>query len=311
MRITTKRVVNVIKTGLGYTITRILHRPVIFSLPVAASIEPANWCNLSCIHCPTGNGQIQKERNTLDLDDYKYFIGQIAPTLLHLNLFFQGEPMLNTAIDRMVAYATALGISTTISTNGHFMTQGLAIRLKEAGLGNLIVSLDGANPQSYVQYRQGGDFHKVINTIRTAVEAGLHVELQTLILSSTENDMKEIRRIARDLGVTKLTFKTAQLYNNELAPSDGRMSRYRHNTNGNLIRKKSIRNKCLRLWTTVVIDSHGNVLPCCFDKSSSHRFGNLHQNRFSDIWFSDQARDFRDRVLTDRQSIEICTNCTE
>lgn len=279
--------------------------------PVAASIEPANFCNLHCPQCPTGMGIIQKTSKLLGLDDFMYIMDQLLPELMYVTLYFQGEPFLNKNLPDMVEYASRNGVFSCISTNGHFFDSDIALRLKKAGIGKLIVSMDGADEKSYSQYRKGGDFKKVLECMRTAATYGLPVELQCLLLSSTENEMENVKTLAREIGIRRVRFKTAQLYTDNLRPRNEKFSRYKESASGGLEIKHELHNRCVRLWKSVVITADGEVLPCCFDKNAKYSFGNIFKEDLNALLHNEKAKKFRQQVLDGRSRIDICRNCTE
>ena len=61
----------------------------------------------------------------------------------------------------------------------------------------------------------------------------------------------------------------------------------------------------------MVISADGNILPCCFDKQEKHSYGNIEEDSVENIWKIKKANDFRNIVLNNRSSINICTNCNE
>lgn len=307
------RCVNIVKNAFSYAISSFFHRYTGYGMPFTASIEPANYCNLRCRQCPTGLGMITKERELLTLSNFKRILDAMLPELMYVNLFFQGEPLLNNDIPEMVEYATNHGVATCISTNGHFLSTQMTNRLKKAGLDKLIVSIDGADSESYSKYRQGGRFETVIQGIKNAVKSGIDVELQCLLLSTTEHRMDEIQKTGRELGVKKVIFKTAQFYSiDSLMPENNSLSRYKKDS---LELKNGIKNRCWRIISSVVINTTGEVLPCCYDKDCTYSFGNLlhntNKNAFRGIWDSQKAFEFKNKVFSNRASIKICTNCTE
>jgi radical SAM protein with 4Fe4S-binding SPASM domain len=122
------------------------------------------------------------------------------------------------------------------------------------------------------------------------------------------------------MGADTLTLKTAQFYDyehgNDLMPSNSKYSRYTFDVKSGCYRPKnrykSLKDvPCRRLWKGCVIDVHGNMFPCCFDKEGQYSFGNLVQSSLDDVWFSNQALLFRQSVTQDRMQYNICTNCTE
>lgn len=75
--------------------------------------------------------------------------------------------------------------------------------------------------------------------------------------------------------------------------------------------KNKIKNKCWKMWHSTVITWDGNVVPCCFDKDAIFVMGNLNNQLFSEIWKSNKYVNFRNRLLLNRNEIEMCKNCTE
>jgi radical SAM protein with 4Fe4S-binding SPASM domain len=142
-----------------------------------------------------------------------------------------------------------------------------------------------------------------------------YIILQCLILKSNEHLINEITQLSRQLEVDKLELKTAQFYNfkngNPLMPAIPEYSRYIQNTDGAYSLKKKIKNRCLRMWQSVVITWDGKVVPCCFDKDAQHQQGDLNKSSFKEIWNGNNYKTFRKEVLINRKNIDICCNCTE
>ena len=306
-----KRLGNLAKLFASYMRTVLCGKTCITGYPYAASIEPANYCNLSCPQCPTGRHQINKKAQKLSYQDFSYIVDALSPYLMYLNLYFQGESFLNNDLPKMIRYASSKKIYTCVSTNGHFLTQEVVDELKQTGLNRLIICLDGANQQSYQKYRVGGDFLKVTDGIKRCVAAGLPVEVQCLLLESTENEKQAIASLVKSMGVRKFYFKKAQFYDNYLFPQKEENRRYVQLADGSLRTKKKWKNRCFRMWTSVIVDVHGRVLPCCYDKHATYAYGNLFKDSFCSIWNGDKAAKFRQQIRTNRKSIAMCTNCTE
>lgn len=279
--------------------------------PYAASFEPSNFCNLRCPQCPTGKWLIDKQSQTLSYSDFCYYVDALSPYLMYLNLYFQGEPFLNKHLPDMVAYATRKKIFTCLSTNGHFLTDHVVSQLKAAGLKRLIICVDGATQESYEKYRVGGNLSVVLASIKRCVEAKLPVEVQCLLLESTENEQTTLVDMMKKLGVKKVVFKKAQFYDTYLLPQQDKNRRYIVKNDGTLQVKKGWRNRCWRMWSAVIVDVNGNLLPCCYDKFAQYAYGNILKQSFVSIWNGEKAQAFRRKVFSDRGAIPICRNCTE
>ncbi|HLF65038.1 MAG TPA: SPASM domain-containing protein, partial [Saprospiraceae bacterium] len=70
-------------------------------------------------------------------------------------------------------------------------------------------------------------------------------------------------------------------------------------------------NHCWKLWHACVITWDGMVVPCCFDKDATHQLGTLREQSFEEIWQNGSYTKFRTQLLQGRETIDICTNCTE
>lgn len=291
---------------------RVMHHPTFISL------EPANFCMLSCPQCPVGMKNQQQTPIThslLSLNLCEKVLADVAKYAHTVIFYFQGEPLLNKELPQMIAMAHSFRLYTIVSTNALLLTKELAQSLQQAGLDKIIVSIDGFTQQSYEQYRVGGKLDQALAGLRNA-NIMPEVELQCLMLRSNEQEWGWIRKNYKSLGAKKLSMKSAQFYNfedgNPLMPSDERYSRYALGKDGKYHLKHPLRRYCYRLWSGCVVDSNGVVLPCCFDKNHQHAFGQISANRsLSDVWFSHSANDFRTLVVKQREQLEICQNCTE
>jgi radical SAM protein with 4Fe4S-binding SPASM domain len=337
------RGLNLFKIIGGYLLSRISKKVFHWGNPVAASIEPINHCNLRCPECPAGMKELTRPHGIMQPEMFRNIIDQLSPHLSWLTLYFQGEPYMSRHFFEFIAYARAKHIFVATSTNGHFLDENAVPHTINSGLNRLIISLDGADQQSYEAYRKGGDFEKVIAGIRLLVsekkrlnKRNPEIILQCLVLKSNEHQLDKIKLLAKELGVDKLEFKTAQFNNyengNPLLPENQQYSRYaRVSTpqmqkakgkmqNANIAEyhdvqrftpKNRMPDSCFRMWSSCVITWDGKVVPCCFDKDATYVMGDMTKERFQDIWRGKPYHDFRMKILNNRKSIEICTNCSQ
>lgn len=293
-------------------------------MPSFVSVEPAGFCQLRCPECPVGQAAAAgsaAKRQFMDFALFSRILHELAPYVHTMQFYFQGEPLLNTQLPRMLQAAHDKGIYTVVSTNAQLLTQETALALLGAGLDRIIVSVDGLTEEAYSAYRQGGSLQKALNGLRflreakTQLKAHTCIELQCLRLKTNEHQWADFRRNYKQLGADRLTLKTAQLYDyqhgNPLMPTNPRYSRYVRGSDGLYHLRHTGRGLCRRLLSGCVIDSAGNVLPCCFDKAREHPFGNMDKQTFAECWLSPQAFAFRRKVLENRQDVHICNNCTE
>ncbi len=307
---------------VSYYLSIFLKRTFHFGKPFSIAIEPTNCCNLSCPECPSGNKKMTRNRGYMDFKLYQKILDEFGARLANLTLYFQGEPFLHQNLIEMIRYAKAKHIYTTISTNGHFLDADSAAKIVQSGLDRIIISVDGATQDIYSLYRVGGQLNKVLAGIENLSKAKKQLAsptpkiiVQFLVFGTNEHQIKKMKKLKSKLGADKLLLKSAQVYQFEngssLIPSTEKYSRYKQLSDGKYIIKNDLKNRCWRLWSSAVITWDGNVLPCCFDKDAGFIMGNVKNNSFRSIWNSDNYKEFRNRILTNRKDTEMCKNCTD
>lgn len=322
-KLTLRRLWNAAKVLSSFYLSRIINKPVQWGLPMSISFEPTTSCNLRCPECPSGLRAFTRPTGMLENSFFRQTIDDIYKDILYLIFYFQGEPYLNRNFLDMVKYASDKGIYTATSTNAHYLTDEVARKTVESGLDRLIISIDGTTQEVYRQYRIGGNLDKVIEGARNIVKWKKELNSKTpfvffqfLVVKPNEHQVGEIKKLAKEVGVDEVRFKTAQVYDyendpNQLIPINEKYSRYKKNKNGEYIAKNKLANHCWKLWQANVITWDGLVVPCCFDKDASHQLGDLKNQSFKEIWNNDNYKQFRKELMTSRKNIDICANCSE
>ena len=322
-KLTPARIWNGLKVLGSFYASRLLNKPVQWGYPVSISFEPTTSCNLRCPECPSGLRAFTRPTGMLENDFFRKTIDEIHKELLYLIFYFQGEPYLNPAFLDMVKYASAKKIYTATSTNAHYLNDENARRTVESGLDRLIISIDGTTQDVYQQYRVGGNLPKVIEGAKNIVKWKKELNSKTpfiffqfLVVKPNEHQIEDIKRLAKEVGVDEVRFKTAQVYDyetdpNKLIPTIDKFSRYKKNEDGTYTAKNKLANRCWKMQHANVITWDGLVVPCCFDKDALHQLGNLKNQSFKEIWHNQNYRQFRTELMKSRKNIDICANCSE
>lgn len=309
------RPVNLINAGYSYLRSSIAGNPEINGMPLTVSTELTNNCNLHCPHCLSGAGLTSRKRGFMEVDLFNKVMKELSPYLYHINLYFQGEPMLHPNFFNFLKNCPVR--SSAVSTNGHFLTEENSLKLIRSGLRKLIVSLDGTDQTSYSAYRKGGNLEivteglKILAKAKKKYDSSLMVELQFLVNSFNENQIVPIKRFAKSVHAN-LRLKSMQILGDDKSlwlPHDNRFRRYRL-VEGKYEIKSSLPDRCAILWFNPVITWDGKVIPCCFDKNAEYVMGDVNNESFRDIWDGPKYRSFRKSILTGRHMIEMCRNCT-
>lgn len=321
-KLTLNRVINAFLILGSYLISRIFGKPKIKGMPVSMAIEPTTACNLKCPECPSGLRSFTRPTGKLHLQQYQQLIDEIASKTTYLTFYFQGEPYLNPDFLEMVSYAQKRKMYTATSTNAHFLDEMQAEATIKSGLDRLIISIDGTTQETYESYRKEGQLSKVLEGTRNIIQkkkerksATPFVTWQFLVVKPNEHQIQEAEAMAKEYGVDKIAFKTAQIYDYELGspliPTIDKYSRYRLQADGTYAVKNKLLDHCWKMWSSCVITWDGKVVPCCFDKDAHYTLGNTFETSFSEIWNSDAYINFRSTLLKGRSEIDMCRNCTE
>ena len=322
-KLTFKRTWNATQVVLSYIYSRISKSSTHYGQPISISVEPTTSCNLRCPECPSGLRSFTRPTGMLQSTLFDDILNSLSERLLYLLFYFQGEPYLHPQFLELVTKASELKIYTATSTNAHYLNDDNARKTVESGLDRLIISIDGTSQETYESYRVGGDLQKVVEGTKNIIKwkkklnsRTPYVLFQFLVVKPNEHEIEEVKRLGKELGVDKVAFKTAQIYDFEngspLIPDNQRYSRYRFDASkGKFTVKNNFFNHCWKMWHSCVITWDGKVVPCCFDKDAHFELGNLNNQTFHDVWKDESYQNFRKDIIKGRDQIEICKNCTE
>jgi len=321
-KLTWQRALNAVQVTGSYLLSKITKKPTYWGSPLSISFEPTTSCNLRCPECPSGLRAFTRPTGMLDDSLFKKTIDELHQRLLYLIFYFQGEPYLHPRFLELVKYAAAKGIYTATSTNAHYLSDENARQTVTSGLDRIIISIDGTTQETYQAYRVGGRLEKVLEGTRNLVKWKKQLQSKTpyiifqfLVVRPNEHQLGDVKKLAQELEVNDVWFKTAQIYDYEqgspLIPTIDYYSRYERDSNGTYAIKNKLLNHCWKMWHSCVITWDGLVVPCCFDKDAAYRLGDLKTEPFAQLWRGTPYRQFRTSLLKSRSEIEMCRNCTQ
>lgn len=313
---------NLFRLRFSYILSKWTKKNKHKGLPFSLSIEPTTACNLGCPECPSGLKQFTRPTGKLNLDLHQKMLEQVSKSVFYINYYFQGEPFLNPQFLDLIKDAKKHKIYTATSTNAHFIDQHKAEEIVQSGLDRLIISIDGLTQETYEQYRVHGKLNKVIEGTKHLIEAKQklksstpHLIFQFLAVKPNEHEIPKVFELGKEMGIDEVRIKTAQLYDykngNPLMPDNETYARYKKQADGFYKLKYKTGNHCWRMWSSSVLTWDGKVVPCCFDKDAQHVLGSIENTSFKEVWQHPQYQSFRQAILTDRNGIDICQNCSE
>jgi len=286
-------------------------------MPLYAMVEITSRCNIACEMCERSLFTFNREEKDMSLCEFKKIIDQLSQYLIFVVLWNYGEPLLHEDLEEMIAYCSKKGIISIVSTNGLLLERQRSIKLISAGLKYLIISVDGANKQVYSKYRKGSDFEKVAGNTKAACLLKRQmkslfpiVELQCIVMEHNEFQVEHFLHMAQLWGADRVSLKKFST-----------LLRYGHPANflpeNNQFILEAFRSDkgvqkrfCVTPWRSLVINSDGNIVPCCCDYFSIRKMGDAFNDKVRDIWNSRKYVEFRRAIKENINVVEICSDCS-
>jgi len=294
-------------------------------LPFILNLEPGNICNLRCPLCPTGKDDPGLAKGFMSLELFKQVFDQLKKSLVSINLYSWGEPLLNKDLISIIKYAKAEkeGIRITTSTNLNVRNDALLVDLIASGIDEIIVSCDGVSLESYLKYRVGGDFNLVMDNLRLLAEKKKELDTKAdivwnfLVFRHNEGEVEEARKMAKLIGASFRTglmrtsmkdeilkpHKDAIAKDRDWIPDNPLYSAY---DKEKCVPKKVIKT-CRKPWQEISINWNGKVFPCCAVYGDQYSLGDVKIDSIKDIWNNKLFMAARREILREQQ--HACTIC--
>lgn len=175
--------------------------------PLLVYWESTRACDLACVHC-RAEANVWRHPNELNTEEVRRLLQQIVdfggPRLPHL-VITGGDPLKRSGLFEHIAYGRSLGLTISVTPAGSArLTRDVIGRFKEAGVNALGLSLDGSTEARHDTFRgEPGSFEWTVNGVRMAHEAGLPVQVNTMVTAETVADIPAIYEVIGDLGIAR------------------------------------------------------------------------------------------------------------
>ena len=185
-------------------------------------IESTNICNLRCIMCPQGRGQLERPKGHMDFGLFTRIVDEMAPHVETTTLHIWGEPLLYPRIVDMIRYCAESGLRCSISTNATLLDEDIAEGVLEAGLDVIFLCLDGTQPETYEAIRRNAEFDRTTANIRRFVELKRDgdyrtwVNLQIIEMQQTVKEWDAFRRSWSLPGVDRIQLKALDTWGGQI-----------------------------------------------------------------------------------------------
>jgi len=295
-----------------------------WSYPIALQLEPTFACHLSCPLCPRQIVDPGADGLEMAWENYERVMKEVGPYLLAIAFWRWGEPLLYRRIVDMVCLAGRYNILTLLSTNGQVDPESVDLKsLFQAGLGHLIISMDGATQESQEHFRRGSSLDAVKRFARAAVEAkrslGISnpiINIRAIAVRKNESEIEDICAFARDIGADYFTAKNVSLYydsdpSHPELPLNLALRSFQYRDEETAGAYQRIPNLCRKPWTWPTLCHDGTLLVCECDHQHERVLGNIFRDcSFRSVWQSRASQQLRAHFpASGKADAPFCQRC--
>jgi MoaA/NifB/PqqE/SkfB family radical SAM enzyme len=267
--------------------------------PVCLYLEVTNRCNLLCTTCPRTFEDLEPATD-MSWELFTRIVDQV-PDLARAVLHGVGEPMMVRDLPRMVRHLKQRGVYVLFNTNGTLLDERRGRALVDAGLDELRVSLDAAEPRAFELVRGVDAFERIVANVKAFTarqrELGAERPRVSLWLTGLKETLAQLPRLvelAHELGVGEVylqrlvyfpdgqglarpesaLFENLDAQEQETLRRAGERARalgVEFNASGAVEPEISVKRTagdrpwslCRRPWTLMYFTATGRALPCC------------------------------------------------
>jgi len=153
----------------------------------------------------------REDSGDMTMDTYEALL-PVFPEIEIINIIGIGEPLLNESIFEMIRlgkeHLPANGVF-SFTTNGTLIDEKAAKKLVSSGLDYLVVSIDGASPETFAQIRKGARLEDVLNGVdllnRARNEYGsrtLRLGLEFVAMKRNVEELPQLVELAAEHGIS-------------------------------------------------------------------------------------------------------------
>lgn len=148
----------------------------------------------------------------LTIDEIENLAQELSAFGLKRIVFSGGEPILRTDLDQIFQIFSKNNVKQTLLTNGVLVKK--KIDMLAPYLDELIISIDGAKPETHDAIRGVNSLNLIIEGIRHTREnfPSLNISFRTVIQKNNFRQLNDIILLGADLGINRVSFLPVDVY---------------------------------------------------------------------------------------------------
>ncbi len=264
-------------------------------------LSPTYGCNNRCRYCYVG-GKLGINRDA-DLGDLERYVKQMVSLGAKNCILIGGEPTTYPNLTDLVRFASNLGLSVKMVTNGRRLADpSFVMDLKSAGLQHCTISLEGLEPVHDGITQVAGSFSQSVAGICNCREKGIAVNSITTVSCFNKGTIEDLVIFLRSLKVRRSIFNMCSSqpsgYKGQIGSGVLSLAEYARIVESvglrheglifytlvplclfdqaklqQLVELGRVKTTCSLFSRVVAIDPEGNILPCTH--MAGINYGNL------------------------------------
>jgi len=284
-----------------------IHYPRYFQL------ETARICNAKCPFCAIDKW----DKSTPLMADSLYDkiiddMSQYSDWIKAVCIQRAGEPLVDKKISFRIQQLKNIGIKkVNMSTNVSLLTERKARELFEAGLDEIMLSIDTVEKQKYEEMRVGLRYEKVMKNISTLFKVRDEIKPEAVVrvrgVSFYNMELPEHRDELQAWEDYWAQYKKPhdRIYQ-KLAHNWGNQKQW----DDHIEDRGDIFHPCVLLWGTMHITAMGHIALCSMDYDATHFLGDLNKESITEVWRGMKFKNVRKlHEKGNRNEINMCQGC--
>jgi len=223
---------------------------------------------------------------------------------LSIKWCYLGEPAMYPHLVELLKYAKERGIvDNRIATNGNLLNPKLSKKILEAGVDNIIFSIDSIHPEIYKNIRRNGNLGKVVRNLaifrylRDKMKVSTKIQVQSIPFESNKEELEK--------GHYHEFFKEfADVVWDSPWCKDWK----------NYYEKDEIQSDffCPSPFRRLLVRVNGDIWLCCGDLIEEKHIGTFPEMSLEEAWNSTYMKDVRKNLKEGNvHLIDACKKCSE
>ncbi|MEO5328727.1 MAG: radical SAM protein [Magnetococcus sp. THC-1_WYH] len=294
--------------------------------PLTIEVGITHGCNHNCLHCSFQQSTpYKKQKKFIDPDLFMQFLKDFRE-MGGVEIYFagDGEPLLHPQIEEFLACCKQLGLGVSMSSNGIYLTEKKATDILRY-LDWIRFSINGGDRDTYAKIHDCDpkDFDRLSNNlinsvrIRHAQNSKVLLAIQFLVYDLNYQSMVSMLEFHKVVGTDLLVFRSmSDTRKDDDAPSQeirealreieasvGEFSNVKVRLDFHTEAKWKY---CYGPNFRIYMNHEGDIIPCFRQYYNKNRIGNIHKNRFTEIWNSERKSDVY-KMIESGGDISMCS----